>query len=105
MICLSDLPLIESEELNYLIQAFEKVLKENNRSIVVPAFDGQRGNPVIFSASYKVDILDYKELTGCKGVVKQNSDHVLEVEMGTDHVLKDMDTVEDYEKIRKVSKS
>lgn len=103
MICLSDLPLIESGELNHLIQAFEKALGENNRPIVVPVFDGQRGNPVIFSVHYKGDILAHKGLMGCKGVVKQNPDQVLEVEMNTDHVLTDIDTMEDYEKIRKVS--
>lgn len=35
---------------------------------------------------------------GCKGIVKRNPDQVHEVEMKTDHVLSDIDTMEDYER-------
>jgi len=99
MICLSDLPLIEPCELNHLIKAFEKAINENDKLIVIPIFEGQRGNPVIFSIYYKTDILDHRGMMGCKGIVKQNPDQVLEIEMDTDHVLRDIDVVEDYERI------
>ena len=99
MICLSDLPLIEPDELNHLIQAFEKAINENDKLIVIPIFEGQRGNPVIFSIHYKTDILDHRGMMGCKGIVKQNPNQVLEIEMDTDHVLRDIDVIEDYERI------
>jgi len=99
MICLSDLPLIEPDELNHLVLAFEKAINQNDKLIVIPIFEEQRGNPVIFSLRYKTDILDHKGLIGCKGIVKQNPDQVLEIEMDTDHVLRDIDVIEDYERI------
>ena len=96
MICLSDLPLIEPDELNHLISAFKKALAEDPAAIAVPVYQGQRGNPVLFAAPYKADILDHKGLRGCKGVVKQNPDHVRHIEMPTDHILHDIDTQADY---------
>ena len=99
MICLSDLPLIEPEELNRLIAAFEQAARDDERPIVVPTFESRRGNPVLFSAFYKPELLDHKELMGCKEIVKQNPHHVLEVAMATDHVLRDIDTMEAYQRL------
>lgn len=98
MICLSDLPLIEPDELNHLIYAFETAVKAK-KNIAISVFEGQQGNPVIFSSIYKNEILEHKGQKGCKGIIKQNPEQVLEVEMTTDHVLRDMDTLEDYEKL------
>lgn len=97
MIYLSDLPLIEAEELNGLIGAFKRALHENPAAIAVPVYQGQRGNPVLFSAPYRSAILNHKGLMGCKGIVKQNPDHVVHIEMPTDHILHDIDTREDYQ--------
>ncbi len=97
MICLSDLPLIEPEELNRLIAAFEQAVRDDEQPIVVPTFESRRGNPVLFSAFYKPKLLDHKGLMGGKEIVKQNPHHVLEVAMATDHVLRDIDTMEAYQ--------
>lgn len=105
MICLSDLPLIEPDELNHLLYAFEEAVRANNKYIAIPVFEGQRGNPVIFSMIYKNHILDDddgKGWMGCKGIIKQNPAQVLEVEMATDHVLRDIDTPEDYQNLSKI---
>ena len=97
MICLSDLPLIEPEELNRLIEAFKEAVRE--RPIVVPTFEGRRGNPGLFPVHYKPQLLDHHGLMGCKEIVQQNPDTVLEVAMATDHVLRDVDTMEAYQRL------
>ncbi len=99
MICLSDLPLIEPEELNRLIEVFKEATRDDERPIVVPTFEGRRGNPVLFPVHYKTHLLDHKGLMGCKEIVKQNPDNVLEVAMATDHVLRDVDTMEAYQRL------
>ena len=96
MIYLADQPLLEHEDVNRLIRAFAEA-RERNRSIVVPFFRGQRGNPVILDSSYKEAILDVVGDVGCKRVIKRNPDKVLVVEMETDHVVRDVDRMEDYE--------
>ena len=52
MIYLADQPLLEAGEVNFLIHAFAEAGKAN-KSIVVPFFRGQRGNPVIVNAPIK----------------------------------------------------
>ena len=81
-----------------MIQAFAKAGKAN-KSIVVPFFRGQRGNPVIVNSSYKTSILALAGETGCRRVIKQNPDQVLTVEMETDHVVRDIDTMQEYERL------
>jgi molybdenum cofactor cytidylyltransferase len=98
MIYLADQPLLEPEEVNSLIRAFVEARKAN-KSIVVPFFHGRRGNPVILDSAYKEAILDVAGDTGCRRVIKRNPDQVFVVEMETDHVVRDVDTIEEYERL------
>ncbi len=94
MICLSDLPLVESAEYDRLIDAFQEAHARDPACIVVPEFEGQRGNPVLFAAHYRTAILAEERLTGCRGLVQRHPEHVVRVSMPTDHILRDMDTAE-----------
>lgn len=96
MICLSDQPFIQAAEYSRLVQAFETVCETAEQPIVMPTFKEQRGNPVIFSVYYQTAILRHQEMQGCRGIVKQNAAHLVEVAMPTDHVVRDIDTQEDY---------
>jgi molybdenum cofactor cytidylyltransferase len=98
MIYLADQPLLEPGEVNFLIRAFARA-GETGKSIVVPFFRGQRGNPVIVNSSYQAWILSIAGDIGCRRVIKQNPDQVLMVEMETDHVVRDIDTMEEYERL------
>ena len=98
MIYLADQPLIEPEEVNYLIRSFAEA-ENANKSIVVPFFRGQRGNPVLVSSSFKDSIHAVSGETGCRRVIKENPGQVLAVEMHSDHVVRDTDTIEDYERL------
>ena len=99
MIYLADQPLLEPEDVNRLIGAFAEA-RDQGKSIVVPFFHGQRGNPVILDSSYKEAILEVVGEVGCKRVIKRNPDKVLVVEMETDHVVRDVDRIEDYEGLK-----
>jgi molybdenum cofactor cytidylyltransferase len=98
MIYLADQPLLESGEVDFLIHALAEAAKAN-KSIVVPLYRGQRGNPVIVKATYKASLLAITGETGCRRLIKQNPDQVLTVEMETDHVVRDIDTMEAYEQL------
>jgi len=41
LLCLSDLPLIQPDELNHLLHAFEEAVKANNKYIAISVFEGQ----------------------------------------------------------------
>jgi molybdenum cofactor cytidylyltransferase len=98
MIYLADQPLLEPADLNYIIKAFA-LAKQVSKSIVVPLFRGQRGNPVILNSSYREVILEVVGDVGCKRVIKRYPDKVFGVEMETDHVVRDVDNIDDYEEV------
>ena len=98
MIYLADQPLLAPEEINSLIRAFAEARKLN-KSIVVPFFRGRRGNPVILDSAYNEAILDVAGETGCRRVIRRNPDQVFVVEMENDHAVRDVDTMEDYERL------
>lgn len=96
MIYLADQPLLEPADVDLLVRAFAEA-KANHKSFVVPFFRGQRGNPVVLDSLFREAILDVVGDVGCRRVIKRNPDRVLTVEMETDHVVRDVDTLQDYE--------
>jgi len=95
LICLADQPLLEPADLNRIISAMVDA-RACGKSIVVPFFKGQRGNPVILDAIYRNAMIDVVGDIGCKKIIKQHPDEVYAVEMETDHVVRDIDTIEEY---------
>ncbi len=99
MICLADQPLISTEDYNRIIEAFENTYLSNKKCIIVPFFDQKKGNPVIFSAHYREAILAHKNMEGCREIIQANKEHIVKLEMPTNHILKDVDTPEDYRRL------
>ncbi len=62
----------------------------------MPMYRGKRGNPIVFAGAYRPRIMAQRGMAGCKTVVAENRDKVSIVEMDDDHVLRDIDTEEDY---------
>ncbi len=101
MICLADMPLISPAEYKLLADAFFQQLKMDEKAIVQPIYQGQRGNPVIFSGQYKAAILRLKYMEGCKPIVQENRAHLIQIEMPGDAVLRDADDEAAYQKLFK----
>lgn len=99
MICLSDMPLITVEEYDVLLKVFRMRYQIDQKTIVVPSFKGQKGNPVLLASHHKSAMLNHKGKGGCKPVIEQNSKHVFIREMANNHVLRDIDTPDAYSKI------
>ena len=99
LICLADMPFINTSEINKLINAYVQNRIKEKGLIVVPVFQGQRGNPVLFSSEFRIDILEYKKEFGCKEVIMNNSESVEEIEMDDENMLLDVDTLEDYQRL------
>ena len=97
MICLADMPFLLPNHYNQIIEAFGQAFLKDPQPIVVPSFDGRRGNPVIFSSVYHQDILDHTGMEGCKTLIDQNVDHLHKIEIKTNIETLDIDVKEDYE--------
>ena len=98
MIYLADQPLIQPDEIRRLIQAFTEA-KRAGKSIVVPFFENRRGNPVILDASHRAMVLDVVGDVGCRRIIRRYPEQVFAVQMQTDHVVRDVDTLEDFESL------
>jgi molybdenum cofactor cytidylyltransferase len=98
MIYLADQPLIEPGDVDRIITAFAAA-KAENKAIVVPFFKGERGNPVILDAALRDSILGIAGDVGCKGVIKRYPEKVYAIEMENDHVVRDVDDVQAYERL------
>ena len=98
MIYLADQPLLEPGDVDRIIAALP-VAKGKNKTIVVPFFKGERGNPVILDASLRDSILGIVGDVGCKGVIKRYPEKVYAIEMENDHVVRDVDDVQAYERL------
>jgi molybdenum cofactor cytidylyltransferase len=98
MIYLADQPLLEPDDVNRIVAGFTAA-KEVNKSIVVPFFRGERGNPVILDASLRDSILGIVGDVGCKGVIKRYPEKVYAIEMENDHVVRDVDDVQAYKRL------
>ncbi len=96
MICLSDMPMVSTAAYKLLNDKFLEHLQADERAIVIPRFGSAKGNPVIFSAAYREEILQHPEPEGCRGIVQANAAHLLWVDVPDEGVLRDVDTPEDY---------
>lgn len=63
MICLGDQPSIGESETISLIDAFNQ---RADKEIVIPRYQGQRGNPIIISSATCLHVLNNSENMGCR---------------------------------------
>lgn len=95
LIALGDQPFVNSQTITSLVEAFIA----NNRGILIPVYQGRRGNPVIFAIKYKGELLNLKGDVGGREIIKLHPDDVLEVAVNCEGVLLDIDTMENYNSI------
>ncbi len=95
-----DQPMIEAEVINLVINAY----KESGRGIIIPVFNGKRGHPLLIDKKYKSEILTLDDKVGLRGLSLKHSDDLLEIETDNPLILRDIDTVEDYNYELKLTK-
>jgi molybdenum cofactor cytidylyltransferase len=95
LIALGDQPTITSELVDQLLHTFPAA----NKGILVPAYNGKRGHPVLVAAGYFDEILTCYEETGLRGLLAAHSEDVFELPVPVSEVLCDMDRPEDYRRL------
>jgi molybdenum cofactor cytidylyltransferase len=98
IIALGDMPGVAAPHFDKLMAAFSP---EDGRAICIATHGGKRGNPVLLAASLFQDLLKLTGDSGARQILGQHADLVVEVEMGSDAVLLDVDTPEALEGIRR----
>lgn len=93
MICLADQVLLETADYRELIKAYASM---PYGSILVPMFEGARGNPVVFASSYCPEVVGGRVNPGCRKLIAEHGDEVFLHEAAHDRFCVDMDTPADY---------
>ena len=95
-LCLGDQVVLDSVLMDRMIDAMEA---ESEALIVSPVHEGRRGHPALFRKALFPEIMNLGRGKTLKDVVEGHGDHHLEVE-GDVWCTLDMDTPDDYERIR-----
>lgn len=96
MICLADQVLLGAHDYRELIDAYASMPRG---SILVPTFEGARGNPVLFAAGYAHEVVSGHVNPGCRKLIAEHADEVFVYEAAHDRFTVDMDTPDDYERV------
>jgi len=94
LIVLGDQPRISSDIINQLIEAY----KRTGKGIVLPVFEGERGHPVIIDVKYREEVENLSPEIGLRGTVYSHPEDILEIEVDTPSILKDIDDETDYKR-------
>lgn len=95
LIILGDQPLMTAQIIDTLIAA----RRATGRRIVVPLYNGQRGNPVLFAASLFAELMEITGDEGARSVVQRHRQEIATVELGDAMASYDVDTWEAYQQI------
>ena len=95
VVCLADMPFLTASDYNQLMNRFRE---GNGKNILVPLYNGQKGNPVFFASDYQKEILEHTDPNGCSELVKRNSEKVDFFETNNLRFTLDIDTQTDLDK-------
>ena len=93
IVALGDQPALTVNDINQLIAAF---FTRDGGDVVVPEFEGKRGNPIIISNRCREEIVSGKYNFGCRRFIENNPQLVRTVQMPGPSVTIDLDTLLEY---------
>lgn len=89
-----DQPLITPNVINAVIETY----LSSDKGIVIPAYKGRRGHPILISRKYNNKIQKLSPIKGLRSLAYKFPGDVLEVDTNESGILRDFDTYEEYHK-------
>ena len=96
MVCLGDMALLGRQDYLDLVAAYESATES---SIVIPYHGEERGNPILFAASYAPEVVAGDRKLGCRKLANAYPNEVRRYVAEHDRYTTDMDTPDDYARI------
>lgn len=93
---LGDQPLVTPETINRILAAYET---SPASPIVLPVYEGKRGNPVLFSRDTFSRIETLSEDRGARPLFDEYAGQILTVSVADSSIHFDIDTEEDYQRL------
>jgi molybdenum cofactor cytidylyltransferase len=88
VILLADMPWIDAEDIDRLIAGFDPAAP----AILVPEFNGQRGNPVVWPRRYFAEMRQIAGDVGARALLERHAEAVRPVAFESDAIFADVDT-------------
>ena len=96
LIVLADQPFIRPETLDRIIDQY----RQSDAQIVIPIFQGSRGNPVLLDRSVFDEVMALQGDIGCRAIFGNHLEGIVKAEVDDIGILLDIDSKEDYERLR-----
>ena len=97
IVCLGDMPQVDSPLIDKLLASFDP---ERGALVVVPTFDGRRGNPVVWSRRFFNDLMLIQGDIGARHLIGSYAEAVAEVPVAGEAALTDVDTPESFSAVK-----
>jgi molybdenum cofactor cytidylyltransferase len=97
IVCLGDMPQVDAGLIDRLIAAFDP---ERGALVVVPTFDGRRGNPVVWSRRFFHDLMGIAGDIGARHLIGSYAEAVVEIPVAGEAALTDVDTPESFSAVK-----
>lgn len=94
IVALADQPAVETAVIDSLIEAF----RTENKGIIVPVYRKKRGHPFLIDIKYRQEMKQLNPKVGLRELLRRHADDVFEVRVLSPAILRDIDTVEDYDR-------
>jgi molybdenum cofactor cytidylyltransferase len=97
IVCLGDMPQVDSALIDKLIAAFDP---DKGALVVVPTVNGKRGNPVVWARRFFPDLMAIHGDIGARHLIGNYAEAVAEVPVNSDATLTDVDTPESLSAVK-----
>ena len=91
IICLGDMPMVDASVLRRIIEAYDPA---EGREIILPTYESQRGNPVLWGSRFFPELLELTGDAGGRKILHRHMEFVTEIPVASETVLQDFDTPE-----------
>ncbi len=95
LVLLGDMPAIDGSVLDALMAAFAAT-----DAICVPVYRGQRGNPILWGATYFAEMMTLTGDVGAKHLLARHEDRVIDVPVASSGIFADVDTPADLARLK-----
>lgn len=95
LVLLGDMPAIDGSVLDALMAAFAAT-----DAICVPVYQGQRGNPILWGATYFAEMMTLTGDVGAKQLLARHEDRVIDVPVASSGIFADVDTPADLARLK-----
>ncbi len=101
LIVLGDQPFIRPQTLDRIVEEYSR----SRAPIVIPSYQGNRGNPVLLDRSVFSEVMALEGDIGCRAIFGSHLEDILKVEVEDPGVLLDIDDPGDYDRLKKLHES